>query len=295
MSFLMHIAFDNTKRLTRNVHYFEYLGVRFKLIQNNPRKWSDVLLTIVPHPNSVEAQKAYSAAGEFLSALSWEITSSVALRYIGGAGLQEGSSIRQARCRAYSFPEVPFQGLVSGYGISPIAEIISQDQRIGLTLFREAKSSNKVLLSFLLYWQIMEIRTGDPVGWINKVHRRHPRGLHIRSDDIAQLPLNGRSLGEYLLHDCRHAIAHIRRKPGRVPLKFDTGEENHRLARSTRVIEALAKYYIESELKVIGRLYLVRVGGRGFPRYVNDAFLRSTYCTPVRYRTRPWNKFAPVV
>lgn len=75
--------------------YIKYLGSRFKLIQNNPRKWSDVLLTIVPHPNSVEAQKAYSAAGEFLSALSWEITSSVALRY-RGAGLQEGSSIRQA-------------------------------------------------------------------------------------------------------------------------------------------------------------------------------------------------------
>ncbi len=32
MPFLMHIAFDNPFRLKRNVHYFEYGGVRFKLL-----------------------------------------------------------------------------------------------------------------------------------------------------------------------------------------------------------------------------------------------------------------------
>ena len=72
MRMLMHIAFDNSLRLKNKIYYFEYKSVRFKLIQNNPRKWSDVLLTIVSIDDKKEKQKAYSTAGEFLSALSWK-------------------------------------------------------------------------------------------------------------------------------------------------------------------------------------------------------------------------------
>jgi hypothetical protein len=37
MPYLMHIAFDNSRRLPRHIYYFEYAGVRFKLIQNEAR------------------------------------------------------------------------------------------------------------------------------------------------------------------------------------------------------------------------------------------------------------------
>ena len=47
MAYLMHIGFDNSARFWKNVFYFEYKGVRFKLIQNNNREWCNVLLTIV--------------------------------------------------------------------------------------------------------------------------------------------------------------------------------------------------------------------------------------------------------
>ena len=84
MGFLMHIGFDNSSRLWKKVFYFEYKGIRFKLIQNNPRKWCDVLLTIIPSHNNEEAKnEAYLKASEFLSALSWENNSLVKVQEEG--------------------------------------------------------------------------------------------------------------------------------------------------------------------------------------------------------------------
>ncbi len=85
MAFLMHIGFDNNNRLYKNIYYFEYKGIRFKLIQNNIRKWCDVLLTIIPgHNNSKAENKAYILASEFLSALSWSNNSLVKAQQLGG-------------------------------------------------------------------------------------------------------------------------------------------------------------------------------------------------------------------
>lgn len=280
MPYLMHITFDNSRRLPGHIYYFEYAGVRFKLIQNEARKWSDVLLTIIPENDSSAEQRAYSAAGEFLSALSWENSARIALRHEGGMGVGACFRLRRAKCRVFRFPEVPFSGHATGYTISTIPATETDDQRIALTLFREGHSSNKLLLSFLFYWQIMEIRTNDPVGWINKTYYRRVAGFYFNTDDVQQLPLRGRKLGEYLQEDCRHAIAHIRRKPGKRPLKFDVGEEDRRLAISTRIIQELAKHYITNVLGLRNKLYLVRKGGLGFPVYVTKAFLQRAHCVP---------------
>jgi hypothetical protein len=278
----MHIAFDNPFRLKRNVHYFEYGGVRFKLIQNNPRKWSDVLITIVDSAHSPAAQRAYSAAGEFASALSWELGVGTAIRGVGGPGIREGFPLRRARCVMRVFPEIPFQGMVVGFDIARIARITSQEQRIGLTLFREAKGANKVLLSLLLYWQVMEIRHGHAEGWIDRTVRRHPRVLAAVGDYVQRLPIGGKSLGHYLLDDCRHAIAHIRRKPGKRVLKFDDVDESGRLWNSARVAEELAHYYIETELGVTETLYLVRPRRGGFPVYLDQRTIEQGWYKGVR-------------
>ena len=94
--------------------------------------------------------------------------------------------------------------------------------------------------------------------------------LGVAHRALRELPLQGRSLGQYLLDDCRHAIAHIRRKPGRRALKFDDEEENGRLWRSARVTEVLARHYIASALGVTERLHLVRPRRGGFPVYLDE-------------------------
>jgi len=274
----MHITFDNSRRLGRNVYYFEYNGVRFKLIQNHPRKWSDVLLTIVDSRDSLAEQRVYAAAGEFLSALSWTNSARVALQHSGGVGIPAGFRLRQAKCRIFTFPEIPYGGQSIGYGISPIPVIDTNEQRLAMALLREALSSNKSFLSFLFYWQVMEIGNNDPVGWINKMYYRRPAGIHLLNQDVSALPLGGRRLGEYLQDDCRHAIAHIRRRPGRRPLMFDVGAEDKRIVVSTRVVEEFARHYIKKVLGLGGMMYLVRMRGRGFPVFVDEAHLHGHHC-----------------
>ena len=100
------------------------------------------------------------------------------IREVGGPGVLSTFRLRQAQCVSRVFPSIPFAGMHVGHSISRIARITTEQQKIGLTLFREALSSNKVLLSFLLSWQIMEIRHSDPVRWINETLRRHPQASH---------------------------------------------------------------------------------------------------------------------
>jgi hypothetical protein len=273
MPYLLNISLDNPNRLKRKVNYFEYRGVRFKLVQNDPRKWSDSLLTIIPNDyRSPEAHVAYAAAGEFASALSWEFDVGVTVSGLGGGSFPPTLTLRNARPRQFVFPRVPFSRvsrMVGGHSIERIARVTNEQQRIGLTLYREALSSNKELLSLLLNWQVLEIRHKDPVGWINKVVRKHAHDLVEVIRLLPELPLAGRSLGNYLLDDCRDAIAHIRRRPGKRALKFDDDDESRRLWYSAKVTKELARFYIRTHLSVTDRLYLVRPSG-GFPTYLDD-------------------------
>jgi len=75
MPYLMEIGSDKAFRLAKNVHYFQFNGVRFKFIQNLPTKtkrWSDALITIVDDWNSAQARTALTTAGQWASALAWE-------------------------------------------------------------------------------------------------------------------------------------------------------------------------------------------------------------------------------
>jgi hypothetical protein len=48
MAFMMEMALDNSRRFRRKRYVFEYRRVQFMLVQDNPRKWADHLLTLVP-------------------------------------------------------------------------------------------------------------------------------------------------------------------------------------------------------------------------------------------------------
>jgi len=281
----MHIGFDNSSRLWKDVYYFEYKGVRYKLIQNNVRKWCDVLLTIIPNDKDKKAiDYAYITASEFLSALSWENRSKVKANHLGGCGIPHDFKLRSAKCRAFSFPQVPFSGYVVGNNINRIPEIENEEQRDALLLFREAESSNNNYLSFLFFWQIIEVSKNDAIGWINKTYCKNRNKIRLSKDEINRLPLKGKSLGNYLYDDCRNAISHIhRRKAGKTEVKLDTPEDNLRISLSTGVISDFARFYIKDKLQLKKSMYLVRKKGKGFPIYVNEDYLRKYSCT-IAYR-----------
>jgi hypothetical protein len=270
VNFLMHIAFDNTRRLVRNHYCFEYRGIQFKLVQNNPRKWADQLLTIIPMNDEAAQEKAFSVAAEFLSALGWENNSTVSLWFSGGAGLQT-PSLRSSKPIVYTFPRVAYEGLTRGYDLVTIPHIKNDSQRIALALFREANASNNDYLSFLLFWQVLEVDGTEPIGFVNRTYRKASSKLGLDSETMRTLPLGGRSLGYYLYDDCRNAIGHIRRKPGKTSLDVDRSSERLRLARSVTVIKKFAEYYICEHLDLKERLFLCSRSRREIPRYMDSA------------------------
>lgn len=267
---LLTISFDNSRRLKQKTHYFSYGDVVFKLVQDNPRKWADHLLTIVE--NEVDRTNAFRAATEFMSALSWENNSAIAVWDGGYMSWHAPKTIQQARPCIFSFPKIAYQGNVTGCHISRLPLIETDYQRRALALFREARASNNDYLKFLFFWQVLEIKAATgAVGFVDKVHKRHIDQLKISGDAIRALPLNGKTVGQYLLNDCRHAIAHLNRKPGETKIEVDNLADRLRLAKSARVTEAFAEFYIRHELQLDKSIYLYRTKPGTVPIYATES------------------------
>lgn len=270
MPTLLQLAVDKTFRSHRRIMYFEYKGVRFKFIQSaNARQWSDHLLSVITGKyNSDEGKRVYAVAGEWASALAWETRMKVDVRLSGALGWPAHLRLRNARGNVFVWPRLPFHGNVLGYDFTRIARVDDAQQRTALALYREARNSNSVLLSILLYWQVMEVGLYQADQWITKAVRKNGQTIFRGSDYVSQLPVGARQLGAYLQDDFRHAVAHVRRKRGKTPLRFDDLDEANRLGLGVLVLEDLARFYIETELKVTETLFLVRPGTGGFPRYL---------------------------
>ena len=266
----MSIGFDNSSRLCRDTWYFKYREVPFKLIQNNCRKWSDVLLTILPGTRDGAAQdRVYAIASEFLSAVCWQNHSRVMMEPLGGMSCPDTFSLSNAKCQTFSFPRIAFPGKTSGHDISVLPQIETAEQRTALLLYRDAMSSNHGYLSFLFYWQILETKGSNPIQWVDEMIDAHLSELGLSSENGRDLPANGQSVGNYLNDDCRNAIAHIKRYPGKRELLLDSAADALRIARSTDLVRKLAEFYIRNNLSLTKRLHLVRTNGRGFPFYVD--------------------------
>jgi hypothetical protein len=283
---LLMISFDNSRRFHRRTLYFSYEGVEFKLVQDNPRKHADHLMAIVE--NEEERLRAFRSAAEFMSALAWENDSCVAVWDSGYRSWPAPRTLRQATVFFRTFPRAPFMGVVIGYSISRLPHIENERQRRALALFREAGAANNDYLKFLLYWQVLEVV--DPPGaitFVNNAFGRDRPALHIREEDLRQLPLNGRKLGNYLWDDCRNALAHLTRRPGELQIDIDDPGDRLRLALSTRVIEGFARHYIAKHLRLTKIKYLRQLAHGQVPVYLAADDHRGKYVdTAARPRAR---------
>jgi hypothetical protein len=250
------------------------------------------LLTIIPEKNNEEAKnKAYAIASEFLSALSWENNSRVTIHPPGGARVRENYQLKQAKSCIFDLPRIPTGGcLAVGYDVCRIPAIETEEQRNALILFREAYSSNNEYLSFLFFWQILEIGRNDPIGWVDKAYRTNRDKMRLSEEDITRLPLTKKNLGYYFHDDCRNAIAHIFKRPiEKVRLKLDTPADSTRIMHSTWVVKEFARFYIVDKLKLTKRMYLLRKHGKGFPIFIGEEDAKRFRGTPA-YKKPPFGQ-----
>lgn len=268
MPYLLELAVDNSRRLTRKSYLLEYGGLRFKLVQDSPRRWADHLLTVVSSYSEEQRNASFQVASELISAIAWSGGARMTIWEAGGRSWYEGKRLSQAQPSIRVFPRIPFGGLTVGATVVDIPKIETEEQRIALTLFREARAANSDFLSFLFFWQVLETGGTNAEKFANKCHRELPRDLAWRKEDLKRLPLRGKKLGEFLRDEGRDAIAHIRRKAGKKKLELDSASERRVFADSVLVAEALAKHYISNHLGLNQSLYLMRRGSSGFPRFI---------------------------
>ena len=157
MSYLMQIEFDNTNFFWKNIFYFEYKDKKFKFIQNKRNKWSNVLITIIKgqrQNNSVEENRTYNIASEYLSALTWEHNSIMKVWHSDNysMGIPEDIRLSNAKVRRVFFrfqKSLYYYGYTYGSDFQIIPKVENEKQRNALILYREARSTNNDYLSFL--------------------------------------------------------------------------------------------------------------------------------------------------
>ncbi len=279
MAYLMHIGFDNSGICWKNIFYFEYKGIKFKFIQDKRKKWSNVLITIIKGQNNpIEENRVYSIASEYLSALAWEnnLVMKAWPSRTYGAGIYEDFKISKARRVFFELPKFPFYRYTYVCGFGSITKIENEMQKDALILYREAQSTNNDYLSFLFFWQILEIGyKGGPPNWINKIWRNNQGELRNSiKDDIEKISMGNKKLGEYLYYDCRTAVAHLHKlRNGIKKIKIDSLDDAIRIMRGRRIIQEFARFYIENELNIRKkRLCLVRKSKNGFPVYLDEGY-----------------------
>jgi hypothetical protein len=297
MSYLMQIEFDNTNFFWKNIFYFEYKDKKFKFIQNKRNKWSNVLITIIKgqrQNNSVEENRTYNIASEYLSALTWEHNSIMKVWHSDNysMGIPEDIRLSNAKVRRVFFrfqKSLYYYGYTYGSDFQIIPKVENEKQRNALILYREARSTNNDYLSFLFFWQVLEIGyKGSPINWINKTWRSKQSKIKDSIKyDVEKISMGSKKIGEYLYQDCRTAIAHLYTlKKGIKSIKIDSLDDNIRFMRGRRIIQEFAQLYIKNELNLQKKLFLVRKSKNSFPVYleeeyynkiVNNNFCREAY------------------
>jgi hypothetical protein len=184
----------------------------------------------------------------------------------GGCGWNT-QSISNAKQSSFTFPRIPTRGLSRNHSIGKIPLIKEGYQRRALMLYREANASNNDFLSFIFFWQILETRNTSAINYVNNTYRKKRSAFAYIERHIESLPLNGRKLGDYLLNDCRHAIAHIRRRRNKNSLNVDCLAERERFWNSLIVAKAFAEHYIKYAIDLNESLILVRKHNNTIPFY----------------------------
>jgi hypothetical protein len=183
----------------------------------------------------------------------------------GGRGWSNTRSLREAEPCIFNYPRIS-AGNARGFTLNRIPHVQKPEQQKALALFMEANASNSDYLSFLFFWQVLQVKDDDPKAFVN-THKDDDH-LLVEQSTINKLSIGERTLGNCLEEDYRHAIAHVKRFKGRTPLDLYNLGDRMRLAISTQVIKGFAEHYIRTELRLTEHLYLSRSTRGDFPKFL---------------------------
>jgi hypothetical protein len=174
---------------------------------------------------------------QFLSALAWVSNSGLTTHNMQGAG------------HLYAVPVKGHLGTTfPGRTFDYLPERPSTEARLALASYREGLSVNSVPYQFFGFVKVLNLRFkgGEQERWIND-HLddvREPVAIHR----LGVLRTSNRNIGKYLYRDGRCAVAHA--LGTRRVVNPDDPRDIERLREDLPLMQALARFFIESELGV---------------------------------------------
>lgn len=251
MSTLWTIHFNSSCNFINAEFIFEFEGERYRFIRGTEGE-SDKLLTIVADDSQEGSDDCFERTMRLLDYLSWDLHGGI--QYLGrtGHGFKSGT-IKLENAYVSSFRARNIRSYITD-SFSRIPDVSNDTQRFALRLWNEAEISTSPFLAFLNYWSIVEIPTkkgeshkSRAINWVNNLSSNKILGLSELRKNLKNKYHSEDDLGYFLYKEGRNAIAHVTSK--RHMKRFDR-DSYEKISELNPVMKAIAKYYIENELKL---------------------------------------------
>lgn len=252
MPTLWTFSFNSPCNFVDAEYIFEFEGVKYRLIRGTEDE-SDKLLTISDDSSQKGTDECFERTMRLLDYLSWDLPSGI--QFLGGTGYGMKENIKLENAYAVGFRRRNLRYILTP-GFTEIPDVKNDTQKFALSLWNEAKVSASPFLAFINYWKIIELipqgvkskgsAKSRAIKWINGLPINRINGLS-ELKKILTTRRTKKTIGDYLYGECRNAIAHVTRKP---TLKPSNVESLKQISKPKEVMRAIAKYYIEKELKL---------------------------------------------
>jgi len=247
MSTIWTFNFNGFCRFKNAEYVFEFEGFKYRLIRGTEEE-SDKLITIADDSSNKGTLECIERTRQLLDYLSWSLESGMQYLSASGRGFDQSlENFETALVGGYHSRRLP--KYLSD--ISTIPEVTNQTQQFALSLWNEALYSNSKFLSFIDYWNIIELRphgipnkknTEMAINWIDSLKEKDVFTLDRFKKSLG--PSVNNTVGKYLYDNGRNALLHIS-KPKRLERRLS---DIARIEEPLNVMRNLASYYIETEL-----------------------------------------------
>lgn len=239
---LWAFAFDSDADFSFNRCLFRYGDREFLLISGDQND-CHIVQTIID--DREELEETFQNISNFLHGFGWVnrcsfiFSGSMAMGRKGKGDLWR--EIRRLhvkrKCKDYELKDFIYY-----------RNLISDEQKIALSLMNDANNSRDPFLRFLIYWKVLGIRysdrnTSNAEEWVNiVVSGDHNVYIGSYLEDLME---RGVDVGKHFKEQFRNAIAHIERKPTLIAYKF---EDIKRVNGACNSLVYLVHYFIRNEL-----------------------------------------------
>lgn len=130
--------------------------------------------------------------------------------------------------------------------------ILNDTQRLALSLYREAISSNSVFYEFLGYFKIINIlffKSESQINWLDRNANNVIENYNLSNPGPYKFKFN-EDIGKHLFDSGRCAVAHASCSSKKVIANPDSFNDFVRISKEKEIMKAFARYFIESELGV---------------------------------------------